>query len=182
MVTINSFVDINAGPSEVFALVEDVATCVYLNPYAKVLGIAKETLGPIQVGTTFLFRLIIEGHLIEHRSLCTGFAPGKYMETLSDTDPQYRVRVSVDPTPHGARLTHEESFIMEPWDMPLPSVNGPLGWFTRLLYDGKSEIRQTPESLAADEAEVKVKLQPRLDRWLASIKRHLEKREAVFYA
>lgn len=179
MFHLNASVDIKAKPREVFSLVEDITYRTRLNPNVWVLGIAKETEGPVNVGTVFLFRLVIEGKIIEHRSECTTYIPGKMLETVSDTTPRFNVRVSVEPIPGGTRLTHEESFSLLPMYMPLPRVNGVLGKLFKWMFGDAKELIQSPESVAADETQLEKNLQPRLMAWLYKIKAHLE--QHTFY-
>lgn len=182
MARLHASIDIMASPRVVFSLVEDLVQMIRLNPSVKVLGIAKETNGPVNVGTTFICRLVVAGKITEHRCQCTGFIPGKVMETVSDTNPKFHVRTVVEPIPGGTRLTHEEFFTLPGLMFPIPQANGWLGKLLRFMFGDKRELKQDPESIAADEAELESMLQPRLISWLNRIKNYLEQQPSVLAA
>ncbi|GMR07256.1 MAG: hypothetical protein BMS9Abin26_0258 [Gammaproteobacteria bacterium] len=182
MVHFAASVDIMVEPFFVFMLVENVGFRSRLNPYARVLDLIKETRGPISIGTTFCHRQIIEGHLSEHRSICTEYVPGNILETESDTDPRFKVRLTVDPILGGARLTQEESFELSPFVMPIPTADGLTGKFFRLIFGDNKVIRQPPESLIQEELELVTHLQPKLAMWLRIIKLQLEHSPAMLLA
>lgn len=175
MVCVQSSVHIEADPDAVFALVTDVARKARLAPHTRVLAVVQETEGPVRIGTVFHYRLVIEGRIADYRSRCTDFQPGRMMETESDSCPPFKVRVTVDPVPGGARLTQQETFALPPVHVPLPGARGWLGTALRILLGTSSAIVQDGEAVAREEADMKARLQPRLDRWLASIKDHLER-------
>lgn len=178
MVRVRRSVDIQARPETVFDLVCDVARKARLDPNAKPLGVGQETPGPVGVGTVFYYRLVIEGKIAEYRSRCIAFEPGRLLVTESDTSPPFRVHISVDPLPAGARLTHEETFTLPALVVPLPRARGWLARPLRLLFGDRPYLAQGPEALAAEEADWEARLNRRLERWLASIKAHLEQERA----
>lgn len=182
MVHFTEFVDIMVEPFFVFMLVENVGFRSRLNPYARVLDLVKETQGPISIGTTFCHRQIIEGQLSEYHSICTEYVPGNILETESDTDPRFKVRLTVDPIPGGARLTQEESFELIPFVMPTPTMRGLPGKFFQLIFGDIKVIKQTPESLIQEELELVTHLQPKLAAWLRKIKLRLEHSPAMLLA
>ncbi len=182
MVTISASVDIAASPKAVFDLVTDVSRRARLNPRVGVLGIAKITPGPVRLGTRFRYRVAVDGHIVEHACECVAFEPGRLMETVSDTKPPFRVRVTVEPIPGGARLTQEEFFELPPAVMPLPRWRCWPGRLLDKLFGGADCLRQSAESLAAEAEETCRRLQPRLAGWLERLKRHLEQGRGVFYA
>ncbi len=182
MVRLNAEIDINAEPAHVFSLMENVDVRARLNPRAKVLGITRLTYGKIEVGSQVHYRLIVEGKMLEHSTTCTAYEPGKYMEVVSDTKPVFNVRIICHPIPGGTRLIHEESFDIEPLCWPVPRAGGRLGKLFRYLFGDVKELRQSAESIAADEEELVCRLQPNLCHWMRNIKNHVEKEQGIFYA
>ncbi len=174
MVCVKESVDIRAEPEAVFSLMTDVARKARLDPSVHVLNVGQETEGPVGIGTVFHYRLVIEGKIADYRSTCIAFEPGRMMETLSDTAPPFKIRVTVEPIPGGTCLTQAESFTLPAARMPLPKAKGWLGKVFRFLFGKGDAIMQSPESVAADEAQMEVKLKPRLAAWLGGIKTHLE--------
>jgi hypothetical protein len=175
MVRIEASVNIQAEPDSVFSLITDVARKTHLDPSSTVLGIAKETEGPVDVGVVFHYRIVIEGKIADYRSRCIAFEAGHIMETASDSSPPFRVRVTVDPIPGGARLTQAESFSLSALRVPVPKAKGWPGQILQLILGRGDCIVQSPESVAAEEAQMEAKLRPRLARWLNAIKTHLER-------
>lgn len=182
MVRVSHTVDIRARPEAVFDLVCDVARRARLDPNATALGVAKETPGPVRVGTVFYYRLVIEGKIAEYRSRCIAIEPDRLLVTQSDTQPPFQVRITVEPVPGGARLTQEERFELAPLYFPLPRAPGRLGRWLQRLFGERRYLVQGPEALAAEEADWEARLNHRLARWLASIKRHLEAEQARLQA
>ncbi len=174
MVCVEESVDIRAEPEVVFSLITDVARKARMNPNVRVLSVGQETEGPVGIGTVFHYRLVIEGKIADYRSTCVAFEPGRMMETLSDTVPPFKVRVTVEPIPGGARLTQVESFTLSSARVPLPRAKGWLGEVFRFIFGEGNTLTQSPESVAADEAQWEARLKPRLAAWLNSIKTHLE--------
>ncbi len=174
MVEVEQSVEIGADADEVFALVPDVARKARLDPSVAVLDVVQETEGPVGIDTTFHYRLVIEGKLTDYRSRCVAFTPGRMMETVSDSDPPFTVRVSVDPLADGALLTQRESFALQQLRIPLPKADGWRGRLLRLLFGSREAIGQDSSIVEAEEARMRAKLQPRLLSWLQAIKEELE--------
>ncbi len=178
MLRIQASVDIQVEPAAVFALVTDVARKARLEPNASALAVGQETEGPVDVGTVFHYRLAIEGKIADYRTRCVAFKPGRMMETVSDSDPPFRIRVTVEPVPGGARLTQEESFSLPVLRVPVPRAGGWPGRLLRFVFGKEDFIVQDPESVAEEEAQMVAKLEPRLAEWLNAIKTHLEREQS----
>lgn len=86
--------------------------------------------------------------------------------------------MTVEPIPGGARLTQEESFSLPVLRVPLPPAGGWLGKLLRFIFGEEEFLAQSPESIAAEEAEMAEKLTPRLAEWLSAIKTHLEREQS----
>ncbi len=182
MVCVEESVDIGAEPEAVFSLMTDVARKARLDPNVHVLSVGQETEGPVGIGTVFHYRLVIEGKIADYRSTCIACEPERMMETLSDTAPPFKIRVTVEPIPGGTCLTQAESFTLPAAYMPLPRAKGWLGKVFRFLFGKGDAITQSPESVADEEARMETKLKPRLATWLNSIKAHLETEQSSLKA
>jgi hypothetical protein len=174
MVCVEESVDIRAAAEDVFALVTDVARKAPLDPSVHVLNVGQEPAGPVGVGTVFHYRLVIEGKIADYRSTCVTFEPGQMMETTSDSRPPFKIRVTVEPIPGGARLTQNETFTFPHLRVPLPQAKGWLGKVLRFIFGDADAIVQSQESMAEEEAQMEAQLKPRLTAWLKGIKAHLE--------
>jgi hypothetical protein len=178
MVDVEHSVEINTDPETVFSLVTDIPRKARLDPNATVLGVVQETEGPVAIGTTFHYRLVIEGKIADYRSRCTAFEPGRMIETLSDSDPPFTVRVTVAPSSNGARLTQRESFTVPRIHIPLPTADGWHGRLLRLLFGNRDAIQQDPSASRDEEARMVAKLKQRLEKWLEAIKQELESQQS----
>lgn len=174
MVSVKASVDIQADPAAVFDLMTDVPRKAKLDRSVHVIGIARETPGPIREGTVFHYRLVIEGKIADYRNTVTAFEAGRLMVTRSDSNPQFEITIEVEPIAGGARVIQEERFTLRAMAMPIPTAQGIFGGFLRLLFGGAEKIEQNPDDLAAEEHELAAALQPRLEDWLQAIKKHLE--------
>jgi len=174
MVYVEQSVEISADPETVFSLVTDIPRKARLDPNVRVLGVAQETEGPVGIGTTFHYRLAIEGKIADYRSRCIAFEPGQMIETVSDSDPPFTVRVIVESSPAGTRLTQAESFTIPRIHIPLPTMDGWRGKLFRLLFGNKDVIQQDPSASEEEEARMEAKLKHRLLKWLEAIKQDLE--------
>ncbi len=182
MVDVEYSVEIESDPETVFALVTDIPRKARLDPNAKVLGVVQETEGPVAVGTTFHYRLVVAGKIADYHSQCTAFVPGQMIETLSDSDPPFTVRVTVTPSARGALLTQTESFTMQRIHIQLPKADGWRGRLLRLMFGNRDAIQQDPDATRDDEARMEAKLTERLEKWLEAIKQELESQQTKLNA
>ncbi len=178
MVEVEHSVDIDSDAETVFSLVIDIPRKARLDPNAKVLDVVQETEGPVGIGTVFHYRLVIEGRIADFRSRCIGFEPGTLLETVSDSDPPFTVRVTVTPTDHGARLMQKESFTVPRIHIPLPAADGWRGKLIRLMFGNRDAIQQDPSASRDEELRMEAKLKRQLQRWLEAIKQELESEQS----
>lgn len=174
-------VDINAAPESVFALITDLSRKTKLCPHTAVIRITRNPPGPVDVGTVFQHRVAIDGHIADYLNHVIEFEAERRMVTQSDTDPSFRIEVTVEPTPSGVRLTQTESFPFAELIVPVPKVSGKFGKLLRLFF-GENDLRQGEDALTHEADEMQSKLQPRLEAWLKSIRHHLEKQEGKLLA
>ncbi|MDH3672296.1 MAG: SRPBCC family protein [Gammaproteobacteria bacterium] len=175
MVRFHRSIVIRADADRVFALVTDVARKARLNPGAEAIRVEQETPGPVGAGTAFRFVLRHGGRVIDYRSRCVAFEAVRATETVSDTDPPFSVRVSVEPTPGGTRLTQEEWFDTNPPRPPRVERKGLVGLLTDLAASILGDTDARPRQVTrAHEAQVEAQLGAQLHEWLEAIKAHLE--------
>lgn len=174
-------VDIDAAPETVFALITDLSRKTKLCPHTAVIKITRDPPGPVDVGTVFQHRVAIDGHIADYHNHVVEFEAGRRMVTQSNTDPSFRIEVTVEPIPSGVRLTQTESFPFTELIVPVPKASGWVGKLLRLFF-GENDIKQGEHALTSEAEEMQSKLQPRLEAWLKSIRRHLEKQEGKLSA
>lgn len=175
-VCVKTSVDIQGvSPSTVFALITDLPRKTRLCPNTAVININHHPQGPVEVGTVFHHRVAIDGHIADYHNRVIDYAHDQYMVTESDSNPPFRIIVSVEELGTGTRLTQQESFALTELVVPVPRTSGRLGKFLRFIFGDGTVIRQGDSALAQEVEETQQRLQPRLDQWLQHIKRHLEK-------
>ncbi|GMR18234.1 MAG: hypothetical protein BMS9Abin33_0640 [Gammaproteobacteria bacterium] len=181
VVKVCASVDINASPEVVYELITDLNRKTKLCPHTSVIRISWNPPGAVDVGTIYHHRVAIDGHVADYQNHVVELEVGRRMVTQSNTDPSFRVEVIVEPIPSGARLTQIESFPLAELVIPVPKGSG---WFGNLLrwFFGEGDIRQGEHVLTREADEMQSKLQPRLEAWLKSIQRHLEKQEGKLFA
>jgi hypothetical protein len=107
-------VEIRAEPAEVFAVVSDLRHKARLNPNIQVIRVELEGEEPVREGSVFYHRFHRGARIMEYRSQCVRLVTPRLVENRSETDPPFDVRVTVDPTPGGCRLTQEEEVEVTP--------------------------------------------------------------------
>jgi hypothetical protein len=182
MATVKQYIDIKASMDEVFALVIDAERRSKLNPKATLLAMSHYPEGQIKEGTIFNYRVIVEGKVIEYKNTCIGLEQNRYFETQTDTEPPFRVKLSIEKIGDKIRLTQEEQFSLPKIHLSIPQSRGLLGKFIRQMFGNEAKIDQDPELHAQREAEYSVKLNSRLILWLEAIKTHLETESSRIYA
>ncbi len=178
MVRFSRSVLVRTDPGRVFALVTDAARKARLNPGAEVIQVEQETPGSIGTGTVIRFVLRFGGRVIDYRSRCVSFEPGRLIETISDTDPSFSVRVTVEAEGDQTRLTQEEWFEFSRASRPPVERKGRVGLLTKIAAAIHGHASAQPQALTREqEAEVETKLGSQLVCWLEAIRTHLEAAE-----
>ena len=171
-------VEIRAECEKVYAVISDLRRKAMLNPNVQVIRIELEGGEPVREGSVFYHRLQKGTRIFEYRSRCVRIASPRLFESRSETDPPFEVRVTLQPTPAGCRLTQEECLEITPalLDVAEPLFEAErrredffhiLAWIPTLRYlQSELRIRQH-ERLAK-------RLTGELQAWLDAIKAHLE--------
>ena len=177
--TFSASVEVRAEATEVFALVSDLRLKARLNPHIRVIRV--ELLGdePVREGSVFYHRFQRGQRIVEYRSRCVRCEPPRLFESRGETDPPFGVRVTVEPTSGGCRLTQEEVLhvtadMLDALEPPprartLPDIVRWLPLFPsgRLLA---SELR------ALERERVARRLAGEMQVWLEAIRAHVEGR------
>ena len=180
--TFSASVVVRAEPARVFALISDPPRKAALNPNVQVIRVEQESEGPVREGSVFYHRLQKGQRIFEYRSRCLRMVPPAHVESRAETDPPFEVRVTVEPTPEGCRLTQRETLEVGPelldalepvsaGGQAVRDVLGVLAFFPGLGSLG-SEVRRGQRERVAQ------RLTGELQDWLQAIKRHLESEEA----
>ncbi|MBI3028545.1 MAG: SRPBCC family protein [Candidatus Rokubacteria bacterium] len=180
---ISASVEIRADPGMVFALVSDLRRKAGLNPNVRVIRVELEGEEPVREGSVFYHRLQRGQRIFEYRSRCLCLVPPRLFESRAETDPPFEVRVAVEPTPDGCRLTQGETLEVSPalLDALEPasdrrSMSGVLGLLA--IFPGLgavgSEVRRGQRDRLARRLTVE------LQAWLDAIKAHLEAGELAW--
>jgi hypothetical protein len=175
-------VEVRAEAEAVFAVVSDLRRKARLNPNIQVIRVELEGDEPIREGSVFSHRFQRGTRIVEYRSRCVGCVPPRLFQSRSETEPPFEVRVTVEPTARGCRLTQEETVEATPelLDALEPPPAGPgrlrevLRWLV-LFPAGRglgAEIRRVQRERVAG------RLAGELRAWLEAIREHVERHGA----
>lgn len=173
-------VEIRAEPAEVFAVVSDLRRKAPLNPNIQVIRVDLEGEEPIREGSVFYHRFRRGTRIFEYQSRCVRLVPSWLFESRSETDPPFEVRVTVDPTPAGCRLTQQEEVevtaeLLDAFESAPPTT--PTFRDIVKLFVFFPSVRPLGSELRAFQRErVARKLRDELQCWLDAIRVHLEAR------
>jgi hypothetical protein len=176
--TFSATVEIKAEPAEVFAVVSDLRRKALLNPNIQVIRVELEGEEPVREGSIFYHRFQRGTRILEYRSQCVRLVFPRLFETRSETDPPFKVRVTLEPTSAGCKLTQEETAevtaglldAFEPTPTKLPSFRDIITLFA--LFPSTRPIES--EFRALQHERVTQKLTGELQCWLDTIRAHLE--------
>jgi hypothetical protein len=176
--TFSASVEVRAPAAAVFALVSDLRLKARLNPNIQVIRVELEGGEPVREGSAFYHRFQRGPRILEYRSRVVRCLPPRLLETRSETEPPFEVRVRVEPTPGGCRLTQEEAVeasgalldALDPAPPGAPGLGEALGWLP--FFPGGRRL--DAELRAHQRHRVSRRLAGELERWLEAIRRHLE--------
>lgn len=172
-------VEIRAQPAEVFAVVSDLGRKAPLNPNIQVIRVELEGEKPVREGSVFYHRFHRGTRILEYRSRCVRSFPPWLFESRSETDPPFEVRVTVDPTPAGCRLTQQEEVEVTPELLDAleaaPTRAPTLRDIVKLLALFPSARPLGSELRALQRERVVKMLTGELQSWLDAIRAHLER-------
>ncbi len=169
---------IRAEAAEVWALVSDLRRKARLNPGIDVIRIDLEGGEPVREGSVFRHRFAKAGRIIEYRSRCVRYDPPRLFVSRGETGLPFEVRVSVEATPAGCRLTQEET--VEVPAEALEALDAPAGTARtfrdtlRLLALFPSARPLSAELWALQRERVQARLAGELSAWLQAIRGYLE--------
>ena len=172
-------VEIAVPPSAVFDLVADPLAKARLNPFVQVIRIERETPGPLREGSVTFLRLQKGRRIFEYRTRCHRLEPGRLLENQGELPTLARVRVEVEPSPGGARLTQREEceVTLEMLEGVPVSRRAERAWHALKLLNLflPGVAREAYGVILRERADA---LRPGLKRelraWLEAIQRHLE--------
>ncbi|HET8578248.1 MAG TPA: SRPBCC family protein [Methylomirabilota bacterium] len=171
-------VEIRAEAEEVFALVSDLRRKAVINPNVRVIRVELEGGEPIREGSVFYHRFQREGRIVEYRSRVMRCEPPRLIESRSESDPPFEVRVRVEPVPGGCRLAQEETVEVTPEALdaldPAPARGRSVRDALKLLTLFPSARLLEAELRAHQRERVARRLARELEGWLEAIRQHLE--------
>lgn len=179
IIRVAAAVEIGAPPAAVFALVSDPLAKAKFNPFIQVIRIEREDPGPPHQGGVTFFRLQKGTSIFEYRMRCVRLEPGRLIESKAELPNLFAVRVEVEPTPGGSRLTQSEECEVSPQMLEGLSVTRRAEHAWRLmktLYFFIPELaHETFAVIFRERADsLRVSMQRELAGWLQAIKAHLE--------
>lgn len=153
-----------------------------MNPNIQVIRVELEGDEPVREGSVFYHRFQKGTRIIEYRSRCVRCVSPRLFESRAETDPPFGVRVTVEPTSEGCRLTQEETVEVTP---ELLDALQPASTEGRTFRDVAGLLALLPgvrqlglEVRAHQREQLARRLTRELRVWLDAIKAHLEAQEA----
>ena len=172
--------EIHAGTAEVFAVVSDLRRKARLNPNIEVIRVELEGSEPVREGSVFYHRFQKGRQIVEYRSRCVRCVPPRLFESHGETDPPFEVRVTVEPTLEGCRLTQEEVLEVPPEVLDAleagPGRERGFREILRLLPIFPVARQLGSELRALQRERVARRLAGELEAWLLAIRAHVEAR------
>lgn len=180
--TFSASVAVRAEAEEVFTLVSDLRRKARLNPNIQVIGVELEGGEPLREGSVFHHKFRKGGRVLAYRTRCIRMVPPRLFETRSETEPPFEVRVSVEPTLEGCRLTQQETLEVGPELLDALEPGHPMEQAFRdalSLLSVLPGLRLFPAEWRAQQRDrLARRLTGELQAWLNAIKAQLEARQA----
>jgi len=176
MLHLRSEIDCDAPVADAFRLLCDPVRLTRLNPRVKkLLSVAPIPAGPLAVGSRLRYRLRLPAGASSFDAEVTAFVPDQLLEFVSDTQPPFRIRQTLEPTLYGCQLIHEEWLTPDTAQLEAAGQERPLLYLLRMLQTAVGLSRPSGEELEQARREtLHDELQRALRLWLRNIKDHLE--------
>ena len=171
-------VEIRAAPAQVFAVVSDLRRKAPLNPNIQVIRVELEGEEPVREGSVFYHRFHRGARIMEYKSRCVRLVAPWLVESRSETDPAFVVRVVVEPISTGCRLTQQEEVevtpeLLDAFEAPTTEVRA-LRDIVNLFALFPSARSLGVEIRALQYERIARRLAGELQSWLDGIRVHLE--------
>jgi len=175
MLHLQAEIECDVPVAEAFRLLCDPARLTRLNPRVKLLNAAVISAGPMAVGSRLRYSLRNVAGVVSFGAEVTAFEPGRLIEVVSDTQPPFRVRQTLEPTLYGCQLRHEEWLTPDSAQLQAATAERPLLYVLRMLQDAAGLSRPSGEELEQTRCDIlRDEMQRALGVWLQNIKHHLE--------
>jgi len=175
MLHLQSQIELDVPAGQAFALLCDPVRKSELNPQIEAVLAAVVSSGPLGVGSRIHYRLRTKTGLRTFNCVVATFEPDRVLEVISDTQPPFRVRQSLEPTLYGCTLMHEEWIEAGHAQLQAGGQQRPLPFLLRVMEAAVAHSMPTPAEMELGQQEaLKTELQQALDDWLGHIKTSLE--------
>jgi len=175
MLHLRTEIDCDVPVADAFRLLCDPERLMRLNPQVNLLSAAPISAGPLAVGSRLRYCLRVPAGTTSFVAEVTAFVPDRLIEFVSDTQPPFRVRQTLEPTLYGCQLIHEEWLTPDAAQLQAAGEERPLLYLLRMLQAAVGLSRPSGEELEQTRREtLRDELQRALGLWLQNIKDHLE--------
>lgn len=175
MLHLQSEIECDVPVAEVFRLLCDPARLTRLNPRVRLLNAAVISAGPLAIGSRLRYSLRNAAGVVSFGAEVTAFERERLIEVVSDTQPPFRVRQTLEPTLCGCQLRHEEWLTPDSVQLQVATAERPLLYLLRMLQDATGLFRPSGEELEQTRCDtLRDEMQRALGVWLQNIKNHLE--------
>ena len=175
MLHLQAQIELDVPAGQAFALLCDPVRKTELNPQIEAVLAVVVSTGPLGVGSRIHYRLRTKTGLRTFNCTVTAFEPDRVLEVISDTNPPFRVRQSLEPTLDGCMLMHEEWIKAGHAQVQAGGQQRPLPFLLRVMETAVAHSIPTPAEMdLCQEETLKTELLQTLDDWLGNIKTCLE--------
>jgi len=175
MLHLESQIEIDVPAPLAFALLCDPVRKTELNPKVEAVLAANPSTSSLGVGSRIHYRLRTASGYRAFHCTVTAFEPDRLLEVVSDTQPSFRVRQSLEPTLYGCLLRHDEWIDAGRAQIQAGGRERPLPFLLRVLEAAVGHSMPTPEEMEQGQQEIlQSELEQSLAEWLTNIKVCLE--------
>ena len=168
-------IDIESPASAVFRLLCDPVRMAELNPRVEIVSASVISSGVLGTDSRIHYSLRTRSGLQSFHCTVTTFEQDRVIEMVSDTQPPFRLRQSLEPALHGCTLVHEEWLRLDIRHVQKASQERPLPYLLRLFQAAAGH--SIPSDTVLEETQylaLRAEMQEALSLWLINIKMHLE--------
>jgi len=175
MLHLQDQIDIDVPASEAFRLLCDPARKTELHPQVELIQAMLVSDGTLALGSRIHYCLRTPGGIRNFHCTVTAFEADRCIEMVSDTQPPFRVRQTLEPTLYGCTLRHEEWMDAGRNQVQEAGRQRPMAFLLRLMEQAAGHSMPTALEMAATQQDtLRDELQQTLETWLDNIKAHLE--------
>jgi len=175
MLHLQAQIEIDVPVSDAFRLLCDPARKTELNPQVELIHAIPVTEGVLAPGSRIRYCLRTAGGVRNFHCTVTALVPDRCIEMVSDTQPPFRVRQTLEATLYGCILQHDEWIDAGRDQVQEAGRQRPLAFLLRLMEEAAAHSMPTASQMDDNQQDtLRAELTEALEGWLGNIKHYLE--------